>query len=366
MLVYSSKSKIVKWLSLLFFLISSTVLAQETPLFATVINLQENDTLNVREKPDYHTKKTGTLPLYAYVGVDSCKRVGDSTWCKVFHLAQQVYDGFGWDAKPGWVNARYLELDNEGYVIIDGKPDCDYALRCQKGKCEVVESYETNNQNELTSMKTKWIERRRLKASSNFGAMTEDIEASGYCTNGKYIQDYLHQKKINTLRRKNNDKIRQRVIAFVDDLSNNVVRDKENILPYLHPKKGVVMTWNVRFGGKEDMSFGYTDIKNIEKNRYQKIHWGQTYGKGDDVFMSLYDYVSALTKSFKDISKVEALKDLKGFRCPPKRECVGYEVFWIDKKSDTKEFDWQGLIVILQKYKNSWYVVGLLRDRWTI
>ncbi|BAF72955.1 SH3 domain-containing protein [Sulfurovum sp. NBC37-1] len=334
-------------------------------LFATVINLKENDTLNVREKPNYRSKKTGALPLDAYVGVDSCKQVEHSIWCKVFHLAQHDYDGFGYDARPGWVNARYLKPDNEGYVIIDGKPDCDYTLRCQKGRYEVVESYETDKQYEITSIKTKWIDRDRLKASTNFGAMTEDPEASGYCTDGNHIQDYLHQKKLHKLEGNNHDTVRKRVIFFVDDLSN-IVLDKKNILPCLHPKKGIVMTWNVLFGGKEDMLFGYNDIVNIEKNRYQKIHWGQTYGKGDDVFMSLYDYVSALTRSFKDISKIEEIKDLKGFKCPSKSECKGYEVFWINDNSDTKEYDWQGLVVILEKYHGKWYVVAMLRDRWTI
>lgn len=365
MSVFSSKSKIVKWLSLWLFFVSSTVLAQDDLLFASVINLKENDTLNVRSTPDYRSKKTGALPLDAYIGVDSCKQVGHSIWCKVFHLAQQDYDGFGWDAKPGWVNARYLEPDNEGYVIIDGKPNCDYALCCQKGKCEVVADYEVDEQNNITSIKTKWIDRKRLKASSNFGAMDEDPEASGYCTNGNYIRDYLHQKKLLELKGKNDDKVRKSVISFVDDLSH-VVHDTENILPYLHPQKGIVMTWNIRFGGKEDMSFGYSDIKNIEKNRYQKIHWGHTYGKGDDVFMSLYDYVSALTRPFKDISKIEALKDLKGFKCSPNSDCRGYEVFWLNDNSDTKEYDWLGLVVILEKYHGKWYVVAMLRDRWTI
>lgn len=352
---------------IIFFILAMTllVLAQDDPLFASVINLKENDTLNVRSTPDYRSSKTGTLPIDALVGVDSCKQVGHSIWCKVFHLAQRDYDGFGWDAKPGWVNARYLKPNNEGYVIIDGKPDCDYALRCQKGKCEVVESYETDQQYEITSIKTKWIDRNRLKASTNFGAMTEEPEASGYCTRGNYIRDYLHQKKLHELERNNHDNLQKRVISFVDDL-NNIVHDNENILPYLYPEKGIVTTWNVRFGGKEDILFGYSDIKNIKKNRYQKMHWGHTYGKGDDVFMSLYDYVSALTRPFKDISKIEALKNLKGFKCPTNSECKGYEVFWLNDNSDTKEYDWLGLVVILEKYQGKWYVVAILRDRWTI
>ena len=104
-------------------------------LFGTVVNITQNDTLNVRNKPDYHSKKTGALPLDAFIGIDLCKELGKSIWCKIFHIAQRDYEEFGYAAKLGWVNARYLKFDNRGYVIIDGKPKCDYVLRCYENKC---------------------------------------------------------------------------------------------------------------------------------------------------------------------------------------------------------------------------------------
>jgi len=63
-----------------------------------------------------------------------------------------------------------------------------------------------------------------------------------------------------------------------------------------------------------------------------------------------------LTLPIPDITRVEKLKNLKGFKCH----------LWINKDSDTKEYDWLGLVMILEKYKNEWYIVGLFRDRWTI
>ena len=82
--------------------------------------------------------------------------------------------------------------------------------------------------------------------------------------------------------------------------------------------------------------------------------------------MSLYDYMLKLAKPLNDISKIEKLKTLKGFHCPSGMKCKGYEVFWIHERSETKEYDWQGLVVILEKYQGKWYVAGLFRDRWTI
>ena len=129
------------------------------------------------------------------------------------------------------------------------------------------------------------------------------------------------------------------------------------------------MTWGVRFGGKDDKAYGYSDIKKMVQNRKHKLQLGQTYAKGDDVFMSLFNFMEMLTRPIEDITKVEALKklnELKGFSCHPESTCKGYEIFWIDEASETKEYDWLGLVVIVEEYEGEWFVAGLLRDRWTI
>ena len=242
-------------------------------LFADVVNVAENDTLNVREKPNYHSKKTGALPLDAFVGIDRCKDIGRSTWCKVFHIAQRDYDHFGSDAKPGWVNARYLKFDSRGYVIIDGKPNCDYALKCYENKCEVLADYKTDSKtNNITSLKTRWIDRKRLRGSSNFGATGD--ERDGYCTNGAAIEEFLKTQKEKKLLGDGSDPLRQKVLKIVSLLNGIKYGGTNELTEYMHPKKGIVMTWNVLFGGKEDLAFTRSDIKNLEKNRFKKIHWG--------------------------------------------------------------------------------------------
>lgn len=324
-------------------------------IFAEVKGVASNDTLNVRVASNYHSKKIGALPEGAFVGVDFCKEVGKSTWCKIFPIAQRDY------FKAGWVNARYLKFDdNRGYVIVDGKPKCDYALRCKNSKCEVVTDYTTNpNTNDITSLKTQWIKRDRLKGSSNFGAVGDLRD--GYCTSANYIEEFLErQKKIEHL-----GKGSQKVFDILSILHYFDTMGIDGFLNSIHPKKGVVMTWNVSFGRKEDIIFTKSDIKRYIDNPSKKIFWGYSNGKGDKIYLSLNDYMSKLTKPI-DISKIEKLKNLKGFHCSPKSECKAYEVFWIDEKSKTKDYDWQGLVVILEKYHDKWYVVGLLRDRWTI
>ena len=123
-------------------------------LFSSVVHLSKNDTLNVRKSPDYHSEKIGALPIDAYVGVDICRDVGGSTWCKVHHVAQHDYEDFPYDASAGWVNARYLKFINHGYVIIHDNPNCDYALKCQENKCEVVSDYTIDDEANIVSLKT--------------------------------------------------------------------------------------------------------------------------------------------------------------------------------------------------------------------
>ncbi len=330
-------------------------------LFGMVVNVAKDDTLNVREKSDYRSNKTAALPLDALVGVDHCIQRGKSTWCKIFHIAQRDYDGFGYGAKPGWVNARYLKFGNRGYVTIDGKANCDYVLSCNNTACEVVGEYKTDPQTgDIVSLQTCKIGRKRLQGTNRFGAMPEDPDASGYCNTDSYVETYLMKQKVMNRLGTGEDPLQKKVLNVVSLLNEG---DSGRLIAFTHPQKGIVMTWNVRFGGKEDLTFTREDIENDAEKR---IHWGYTYGRGDEVHMSLYDYMSQLAKPFHTISKIEKLKNLKGFQCPEGSQCRGYEVFWIDETSKNPEFDWQGLVVIFEKYEGRWYVVGLLRDRWTV
>ena len=231
----------------------------------------------------------------------------------------------------------------------------------------MLADYTTDSKtHDITSLKTRWIDRNRLKASNHFGAMPDDPDASGYCTIGNTVDEFLRTQNEKKVLGSESDSLQKKVLKIVSILNRVKYEGIDELTKYMHPKKGIVMTWNVLFGGKEDLTFMRSDIKNIENHHFKKIHWGYTYGKGDKVRMSLYDYISKLTKSFNSISKMKKLKTLKGFHCPFGTECRGYEVFWINESSETKEYDWHGLLIIFEKYHEKWYVVGLLRDRWTI
>lgn len=170
-------------------LLSIGLWAVSPSLFGKVINVAEDDTLNVHKQSNYKSKKVAELPPKAYIGIEKCKKIQKTTWCRVYPMVQQWYEKFGNDSHKGWVNARYLKFNNRGYVIIDGKKNCDYVLRCKESKCEVVDRYEQEKNYNVTSIKTKWIERDRLRGESNFGAISEDED--GFCNSRIFIEDYL-------------------------------------------------------------------------------------------------------------------------------------------------------------------------------
>ena len=157
----------------------------ENALFAKIVHVKENDMLNVREKADQKSKKITELDHNMVVGLSgTCKKVGKSTWCRVYELA--AYGG----NKEGWVNAYYLKPYSEGFVTVKGVANnCHYALKCSireaKGQCLIV----------LDPTKDViWMDRSLLRGESQFGAATDDME--GYCTKGEWLEPYLNKSKI--------------------------------------------------------------------------------------------------------------------------------------------------------------------------
>ncbi len=170
-------------------LLSLGLFAESLGLFGKVVNVSENDTLNVRTQANYRAQKVGELPPSALVGIESCKKVKNSTWCKIYQLVQNNYYE---SSQRGWVNAKYLKFKNRGYVNIEGKYNhCFYALKCENRanteKCLVVFDYTYDYKKEkMIERETQWIKRDKLQGESAFGAMSNNKVLNpegGYCTN---------------------------------------------------------------------------------------------------------------------------------------------------------------------------------------
>lgn len=179
----------MKKLLILFAVLSMSLFANSAPLFGVVKGVASDDELNIRAKPNYRSKKIASIPNGAYVGIEQCKHNGHSRWCRIFPLTQMEYSNFAYGSSDGWVNAKFLRLKSRGYVVVDNRPKCDYALRCIDSKCKVVVGFTEDKNGNIAKLKSQWIDRSRVKGESKFGAVGKNGE--GYCASGNYIEDYL-------------------------------------------------------------------------------------------------------------------------------------------------------------------------------
>ena len=356
---------------LVIMILSTGTWAEGTALFAKVINVGQNDTLNVRSNANYRAKKVAEIPPAALIGIEKCTLVQNSNWCRVYPLVQQWSEKFWQKSHIGWVNARFLNFSSKGYVKVkDRDTNCYYALKCakknKKEQCLIVTDTQMDKESHIVSLKTGWIDRTLLRGESHFGAIQKDTKTDpegGYCTVGNHIEDYLKSKRSMELVKQYPEVAFQRTMDFVKALE--LMNEKE-ISRYIHPEKGVTLTWNVVFGGREDLHFSQNDMAKMYEYDKSKIYWGTTYGKGDDVYMGLYSYVKMLAHPIERITKAKRLPKLKRFKYLANEELVGYEIYWIDEKSEMRDFTYKGLVIILEKKGSEWYVVGMLRDRWTV
>lgn len=349
-----------QWMFVLILVVSAIAedIVTYPPVFAYVTGVAEDDALNVRAKPDYRSKKIASLPNEAYVGVDECCRIGHSIWCRIHHMAQYDYEGYGWDGPEGWVNAKYLLGKNDGYVLIDQKANCHYILGCENGMCDLADEYALNKNYEIISLKTKKIARARLKGESHFGAMSP--EEGGYCTNGNKIDDYLKRRGVKRVSHFSSDPAYLKALDFVKKYDPFW---PENLAPFIYPKEGLRIGYDTHFTSRDRHLF-LAHLKHLDDAHPEKFLWG--YQVNDErVDMSMLEMLKWLQINLALLKEVAPLPDLRGFSCPDGAECKGYVFYSYDKPREI-DFGWEGMVVIVGKIDGKWYVLGLLRDRWTI
>ena len=181
------KKNIILNIVCVFCLITAFSWADTVPLSGKVVHISDSDVLNIRKTADYRSAKVGSLYLNTPVGIDYCRKVKGKQWCKIYELP-----AYGED-KKGWVNAKYLSTFNSGYVTIKGRENhCFVVLHCSKTKdqCKIVTEVDFSEHNDVSAIKTEWIDRRLLRATSNFGAASKEME--GYCTLAYRVADYLN------------------------------------------------------------------------------------------------------------------------------------------------------------------------------
>ncbi len=348
------------WLALVWVL-TGAYGGEVTPLFGAVTGVAADDVLNVRARPHYRATKVGALPPDAQVGVDRCRKKGHTRWCRIHHLAQYNYPQYGDEAPEGWVNARFLTFGYRGYVLIDGKGRCDYALSCRGEACDVVTGLQTDTHNRVVGLEHRHIARSRLRGASHFSAAA-DTGGDGYCTSHRDIADFLARQKLAQTQKQWHDPALNVAVAAIDAISD---RNITALAQHIHPDRGVVLSDLPHFarGFPHFDRASLIEASSKSSNRYL---WGYTPGRGKPIRKSLLNYFDDLMPSFIGFDRVEKSSDLRGFEVGAFSRIIGYRFLWLEPYAHNKQHNWHGILVLLTPYQGAWYVVGILRDYWTI
>jgi len=323
-------------------------------LFATVVHVAADDTLSVRKRPDYHSRKLGAFPNGAGVYLDRCVNKGRSRWCRIHPDSLVDFGGVA-----GWVNARFLSFSDTGYVRIKGRKNgCFVSLKCRGGRCLVVTRILGDEQ--IAGLKTEWIPRDRLIPSSKFGAQSEGEE--GYCTSRQYIDAFLKHHPLSQKRPLHKATTRTAADHILHLLQKHAW---SRLVPYIHPDKGVILTEMVSFADPHRLHFTRSALSQALTGG-KVFYWGDTYGRGAPIRMDRAVYLKRLIRRSAPGRVMDFLPSTKHFPLTGSQPRQGIEYYWTKPRSKTKEYDWQGLVLILERYHGRWYLIGMMRDRWTI
>jgi hypothetical protein len=341
------------WLALVWVL-TGAYGGEVTPLFGVVTGVAAYDVLNVRSRPDYRAPKMGALDPDTQVYVDRCRTIGRSRWCRIH--TNPLMD----NQAKGWVNARFLHPVNRGYVTIKGRKNgCFYALSCAKGgQCDVVTALK--GETKITAITRARIPRSKLQPANNFEAMDESEE--GYCVSGRYIEDFLGNQKLTRIQKQWRNPAFDVAVSAVHAIADGNISALSTLI---HPTHGVLLSDKPVFG-TESRHYTRRSLPIAYKQSHDLL-WGHDDAKGDPIRKSLYNYFDALVPALGGLTRVDKeTAPYHYFDPKPFAKVVGYSLRWINQHSATRDYDWRGLVIILAQDHGRWYVVGLLRDYWTI
>ncbi|NLW03183.1 MAG: hypothetical protein GX027_07950 [Clostridiaceae bacterium] len=163
--------------------------------------------------------------------------------------------------------------------------------------------------------------------------------------------------------------IEERAIEVLTAISNN---DFGKLSGAVHPEKGVRFTPYGYVDAERDLVFSADEIKSMASD--SRIYmWGNYDGIGDPIELSFRDYFSRFVydADFLEAEQTGYNKILgqgnsinNSFEFYEDSIIVEYHFPGIDPKYEG--MDWRSLRLVFEEAGDTWYLVGIIHDEWTI
>ncbi len=101
------------------------------------------------------------------------------------------------------------------------------------------------------------------------------------------------------------------------------------------------------------------------------IVWGSYDGSGEPIILTVCEYLRKFVYShdFADAFQVSYNQPIKTGNTTNNIRDVYHNPIVVEyyiPDSDAKKMDWSSLRIVFEKYEQSWYLVGIVHDAWTI
>ena len=149
-------------------------------------------------------------------------------------------------------------------------------------------------------------------------------------------------------------------------------RDTKTLSEYIHPDKGVLFSPYANVDINSNLNFSSTELKNILSNK-TKFTWGSYDGSGEPMKMTFEEYFNKFIydKAFITAPDIGYNRVVgsgnsinNSFTVYPNSIIVEYHFPGFDTKYEG--IDWESLRLVFEQKENTWYLVAIIHDQWTI
>jgi len=140
------------------------------------------------------------------------------------------------------------------------------------------------------------------------------------------------------------------------------LRDRLGYEAFIHPQEGIRIS-ALEYFNEQSRRFDKEAFKKAMESPKRYL-WGHRPNE-EPIVSSVASLIYDFPADGFALNSVERLTSLRGYECPKEAECQGY-LFGFDYTTKPNAYLREGIVIVMQKSRDQWYVVGLLRDRWSI